>query len=175
MSFLIKGTGVCLVIFAASAYGMMMGKELKARLSELKELKKIMFLFKSEIAYGKTPIFEAAQNISGRCSPFFKKIFEDFCECEKLEKNKMIDEIWKEVMSKGFLNSHLSRQEQNSFIEVGKSLGLMNSDTQEKTIDIYLSELSVSIEELEKTVPAKVKMYNSLGVMLGVIITIIMI
>ena len=71
--------------------------------------------------------------------------------------------------------THLSKEEKELFINWGQGLGLSDVRTQENAMDNFLNELDLNIEALEKIVPNKVKLYNSMGIMLGIVIAIIMI
>ena len=42
-------------------------------------------------------------------------------------------------------------------------------------MDNFLCELDINIESLERETPNKVKLYNSMGIMSGIVIAIIMI
>lgn len=170
-----KILGAVLVIFSTSAYGYLMSRELKKRLLELKEIKKIIFLLKGEIGFGMTPIFEAAGNIAGRCSDVMGGILRKL-EAQSQKANKSsLGEIWRDVFEKGLSDTHLSENEKDRLISVGDSLGLADAQTQINILDAYIDELDLGILELEKILPAKTRLYQSLGVMLGVIITIIMV
>lgn len=167
--------GVILVVFSTSAYGIMLSRDLRNRLNELKEIKKIMFLLKGEIGFGRTPIFEAVGNISGRCQTVFKDILYKFASMDSEVRTKNISDIWHDVFETGLKMSHLSPQEKERLINVGEIMGLMDVATQQTAIDSYLTEIEDSINSLEKALPVKTRLYNSLGIMLGIVITIIIV
>ena len=170
-----KLVGMGMVVLATTGYGIVLGRDIKYRLKELKELKKIFFLLKGEICFGHSPILDALETVSGRCSKLFKGILQEFVaygrECEK----KPFGEIWQEGMKPQIEKTHLSKEERERFINLGNELGLSDLNTQQNAIDNFNMELEVCISELEKTVPGKVKLYNSMGVLLGLVIAIIMI
>ena len=49
MSTFTKICGIAFIVFSTSAYGWVLSRDLKRRLLELRELKKIMFLLRGEI------------------------------------------------------------------------------------------------------------------------------
>lgn len=170
-----KILGGAMVIFSTSAYGFLMSRDLQKRLLELKEIKKIMFLLKGEIGFGMTPILEAAGNIAGRCGSVMGGILRELEAHNGVVKNSSLGDIWKNVFEKGLCNTHLSEREKERLVSLGDSLGLMDTQTQINALEAYMDELDTSIEELSKILPTKTRLYRSLGVMLGVIITIIMV
>ncbi len=175
MNIILKIIGVLMVVFSTSAYGLILSRDLHSRLNELKEIKKIMFLLKGEIAFGLTPVFEACDNTARRSNGVFKDILLDFAGHETEVKTSSIDEIWKRSFEKGLSKSHLNGNEKDRIILLGSSLGLADSKTQENAITAYLNELEVSIEQLEKSTPSKTRLYNSMGIMCGIVLTIIIV
>ena len=175
MEYANKIIGMVMVIIATSGYGFVLSRDIKLRLKELKELKKIIFLLKGEIGFGHTPILEAFDNISRRCVEPFKVMLTSFVEYGKKSDKKPFSEIWNEGM-KGLVDkTHLSKDEKEMFMKLGSDLGLSDIKTQQNAMDTFLNELDVNISALEKVVPNKVKLYNSMGIMLGIVIAIIMI
>ncbi|MCM1308755.1 MAG: stage III sporulation protein AB [Butyrivibrio sp.] len=170
-----KILGGVLVVFSTSAYGFLMSGDLQKRLLELKELKKIIFLLKGEIGFGMTPILEAAGNIAGRCGFVFGGILRELEAQDGAVKNGSLGGLWKSVFDKGLRDTHLSEHEKERLVSLGDSLGLTDTQTQINALEAYMEELDASIEGLSEILPAKTRLYRSLGVMLGVIITIIMV
>lgn len=175
MNLYFKIAGMALVVFATSAYGFCMCNDVKRHLMELREIKKMMFLLKGEINFSCTPLFEAAQNIANRCDYVVRDILEQLAAYDLEQKTMTISEIWRACFSDGLRRSKLSREEKDRLIGIGDSFGLADNESQQNSIDIYLDELNVSICELEKALPAKLKMYRGLGVMSGIVISIIII
>ncbi len=165
--------GAVLVIFATTAYGYILSRDLRARYNELKELKKIMFILKGEIGFGHTPVKEAFGNIALRCSEPLRTILQDFSSIRN--QNEPVAKQWEHCMGEGLKKTHLSAAEKERLILLGDMLGLSDCDTQLHAIDVYLDELAVSIDQLTAALPGKVRLYNSLGVMCGIVIALIII
>lgn len=170
-----KLVGMGMVVLATSGYGIILGRDIKHRLKELKELKKIFFLLKGEIGFGHSPILDALETVSGRCSKLFKEILQEFVAYGRSCDKKPFGEIWQEGMKVQIEKTHLSKEERERFINLGNELGLADLNTQQNAIDNFNMELEVHISELERVVPGKVKLYNSMGILLGLVIAIIMI
>ena len=175
MEYTNKIIGMVMVILSTTAYGIILGRDIKARLKELKELKKIVFLMKGEIGFLHTPLLEALENVSFRCDEPFKGMITGFVKYGKEVDKRPFCEIWKEGMIDGISKTHLSKEEKALFMKLGKELGLSDIKTQQNAMDSFLNELDLNINVLEKAVPNKVKLYNSMGIMLGLVIAIIMI
>ena len=175
MNWIVKFAGIGIVVFSTSAYGILLCREIRDRLTELKELKKIMFLLRGEIGFGRTPILEAADNISKRCNTIFQKAMKMLSENSGEIMEAPIEDIWKKTLEKVLPESHLSKFEKERLLQVGECLGLSDVSTQINAIDVYMDELVTSINELERSMPAKIKLYKSLGIMCGIVISIIIV
>ena len=138
MEYANKIIGMVMVIIATSGYGFVLSRDIKLRLKELKELKKIIFLLKGEIGFGHTPILEAFDNISRRCVEPFKVMLTSFVEYGKKSDKKPFSEIWNEGM-KGLVDkTHLSKDEKEMFMKLGSDLGLSDIKTQQNAMDTWL-------------------------------------
>lgn len=175
MEYTNKIIGMLMVVISTTAYGIILGRDIKARLKELKELKKIVFLMKGEIGFLHTPLLEALENVSYRCEEPFKGMLAGFVKYGKEVDKRPFYEIWEEGMREGISKTHLSKEEKELFMKLGKEFGLSDIKTQQNAIDSFLNELDLNINQLEKVIPNKVKLYNSMGIMLGLVIAIIMI
>lgn len=170
-----KIMGVVLVIFATTSYGIALSRDIEARLCELKELKKIVFLLKGEICFGHTPILEAFENISRRCREPFKSIIEALVRHGYESSRKPFNEIWLQGIGDELKRTHLTKEEQQKILNLGSELGLNDVKTQQNAIDSFAAELDMDIENLAGVVPGRVRLYHSMGIMLGIVIAIIMI
>ncbi len=175
MKYVPKLIGIVLVVFATTSYGIALSRDIKARLSELKELKKIIFLLKGEISFGHTPLLEAFDNIGRRCGEPFKGIIAEFVKHGSESTKKPFNEIWIQGMSAGLAGTHLNKEEQQKVLNLGNELGLSDVKTQQNAIDSFAAELDMDIEQLAGVVPGRVRLYHSMGIMLGIVIAIIMI
>lgn len=175
MKYVPKIIGVILVVFATTSYGIALSRDIKTRLCELKELKKIIFLLKGEICFGHTPILEAFENISRRCREPFKSIIENLVSYGYEGNKKPFNEIWVNGIENGLKKTHLTKEEQQKILNLGNELGLNDVKTQQNAIDSFATELDMDIENLTGIVPGRVKLYHSMGIMLGIVIAIIMI
>lgn len=175
MNYVPKIIGMVLVVFATTSYGIALSKDIKTRLCELKEMKKIIFLLKGEICFGHTPILEAFDNVSRRCREPFRGIIQSLVKYGYESSKQPFNEIWINGIGNGLVNTHLTKEEQQKILNLGSELGLNDIKTQQNAIDSFAAELDMDIQNLAGVIPGRVKLYNSMGIMLGIVIAIIMI
>ena len=59
-------------------------------------------------------------------------------------------------------------------IQFGENLGYLDKDMQINTLDLYITQLETEITELAENLKEKTYLYNTLGVMAGVFISIVL-
>lgn len=161
--------GAIMIVGATSVYGYMLVSDIKKRLNELLEMKRIMFLLKSETGYNAAPIKEALYNISKRTSTKYTMIFKKIYDSNEVN----IGEVWKREWKSGLEKFHLSQEEKEEIINLSDSMGLQDVKSQNAQFDLYLLKLEESIKELTEEIPKKNKVYKCVGIGGGVILAII--
>lgn len=171
---IIRIVGCIMIVTASAGMGFFFSGELRNRIMDLKELKKLIFLLRGDIRYANTPLPEAVQALSfrhdGKYKPFLTKIAERLIELGGVS----FCTIWKEAVTKELENTSLNKKDLANLGQLGENLGYLDKDMQINTLDLYLSQIEEEINELSKGIKEKSYIYNSLGIMGGIFITLIM-
>lgn len=173
--YVIKIIGCILVITSSAGIGLYFSCVLKERIEELTELKKILILLRGNIRYANTPLAEALYSISIRHNGEFKSFLSWVSEQMEKMQGETIADIWKRGVEQKLKGLSLTKKDKESLIGFGNNLGYLDKDMQLGTIDMYVATLETEIEEASRTVKEKTYLYNSLGVMAGIFLTIVMI
>lgn len=172
---IMKVVGCILVIASSTAMGFFFSNEMKCRISDLKELRKLIGLLRGDIRYASTPLPEAISVLyrrhSGSFQPFFQYVSEKLQELSGMT----FSEVWKDAVERELLDTALTKKDKLNLIHFGDNLGYLDKDMQMNTLDLYLAQLEDEISELSKTVKERTYLYNSLGIMAGIFISIIMV
>lgn len=171
---IIKIIGCILILTSSAGMGLYFSGELKNRINDLKELKKIIFLLRGDIRYANTPLPEAVQALAIRHEGKYKKFLSKIAERLNELGGVSFCTIWKEAVLKELENTSLSRKDLAGLGQLGENLGYLDKDMQINTIDLFLEQIEEEIKELSHNVKQKTYLYNSLGVLGGIFITIIM-
>ncbi|MBP1754970.1 MAG: hypothetical protein H6Q59_1368 [Firmicutes bacterium] len=172
---ILKIVGCILVIASSTGMGFFFSTEMKNRIEDLKELRKLISLLKGDIRYANTPLPEAISVIARRYKGSFYRFFEFVSSKLQELSGQTFSQVWKEAVEKELINTSLTKKDKNQLISFGENLGYLDKDMQMNTFELYLSQLEEEIAELTKTVKERSYLYNSLGIMAGVFISIIMI
>jgi stage III sporulation protein AB len=144
-------------------------------MEDLKEWKKLICLLRGDIRYANTPLPEAISSIGRRHEGNFHAFLNTVgAQLQELS-GETLASIWRAAAEMTLSNTSLNRKDKMQLIRFGENLGYLDKDMQMNTFELYLSQLDEEITELSRTVKGKVYLYNSLGIMAGIFITIIMI
>ena len=164
-----------LVIASSAGIGMYFSSTLKERLETIRELKKVMLLLRGNITYSNATLPEALNSIANRQKGELKD-FLSYVSSELYQMNgKTAAEIWKNGVELMLKESALSKKDKESLIQFGNGLGYLDREMQLGTIDFYIASLETDMDEIQRTKREKTYLYNSLGVMGGIFLTIIFI
>lgn len=170
----LKIIGCILVMASSTGMGFFFSNEMKCRIVDLKELKKLISLLRGDIRYANTPLPEAISSIArrhnGSFEPFFTSVSSKLHELSGLT----FSAIWKEAVEKELLNTSLAKKDKLHLIQFGDNLGYLDKDMQLNTLELYITQLEDEITDSSKTAKEKAYVYNSLGIMAGIFISIIM-
>ncbi|HKL80209.1 MAG TPA: stage III sporulation protein AB [Mobilitalea sp.] len=169
-----KIIGCLLVISSSTGMGFFFSNELKSRISDLKELRKLIVLLRGDIRYGNTPLPEAISAIARRHNGCYEEFFRKVStKLNELSGTSFLD-IWKEAVEQELGQTSLNKKDKQQLIQFGENLGYLDKDMQMNTLDLFITQLEDEILEQVKTAKEKSYLYNSLGIMAGIFISIVM-
>jgi len=170
-----KIIGCIMVVGSTSGMGFFFSNEMRCRIGNLKELRKLIGLLRGDIRYANTPLPEAIASITRRHKGSFDIFLNSVSTKLQELSGQTFAEVWKEAVNKELLDTSLSKKDKLHLIQFGENLGYLDKDMQMNVIDLFLSQLEEEIKEMTKAMKEKSYLYNSLGIMAGVFIVIVMI
>lgn len=172
---ILKLIGAIMTISSCTALGFYFSNELNTRLKQLQELKKYITILRGDIRYGGTPLPEAIQNLARRSPGFFHLFLTNVSELLYASGGGTFSEIWGQCVEKYLKDTSFLESDKENLIRFGENLGYLDREMQISTIDLYLNQLQEEIKEQAVVVKERTKLYNLLGIMAGIFITIVMI
>ncbi|MDD5937021.1 MAG: stage III sporulation protein AB [Clostridiales bacterium] len=171
----IKITGCVLIISSSSGMGFLLANDIRKRLEDLRSAKTIALLLRGDIRYAHTALPEALENVArrhdGRMSPFLKRVARELHKYNGLS----FTEIWKQAMEEELKNTSLSKKDKVSLLQFGEQLGYLDKDMQINHIDWYIAQLDDDMKEITSEAKDKMRLYKSLGVLFGILVTILLV
>ena len=169
----IKITGCVLIISSSSGMGFLLANDIRRRMEDLKSAKTIALLLRGDIRYAHTALPEALENVAkrheGRLSPFLKRVAKELHQYNGVS----FTQVWKLAMEEELKNTSLSKGDKVSLLQFGEQLGYLDKDMQINHIDWYLSQVEEDMKEISSEAKDKMRLYKSLGVLFGILVTIL--
>ena len=168
-----KLLGVMLILISCSGLGMGQSRALSKRLQGLEALLRMTVLIKGEIRFAGVSLadaFEGAgERMTGQCREFL------VCVSRELrEKNgKSFASIFRECAIVHLDGLGLKKEEQRLLFSLGDHLGYLDLEMQMKQLTMYEEELTRIMEELRREMPEKKKVYQSLGILGGILLAVL--
>lgn len=169
---MLKAVGAALVVFSCSALGCCKSMALKRRLHQLMEIEKLVTLLLGEITYRKEALPEALFRVAEKTEEPFCGFLKEVSETAEKYQGVCFADIFREKAKLYLKDSQISRADMEKFSRLGEYLGYLDINMQKNTAALYLEELRREIQSISKELPGKQKMYQSLGILGGIFLTI---
>ncbi|NLC19103.1 MAG: sporulation protein [Clostridiales bacterium] len=172
---IMKIAGSIMVIASSTAIGFYFSGQMRQRITDLRELRKLIGLLRGDIRYAATPLPEAISMLARRDNGSFRKFLDYVSERLYELSGQTFALIWRSGVESMLSCTSLSRKDKLQLAQLADNLGYLDKDMQVNTLDLYIAQLDEEIADLSKTVREKAYLYNTLGIMAGIFITIVMI
>ncbi len=172
---LLKTIGGVLVIAATSVWGHAAAERVKNGYEQLLYLQKLLYLLRSEILYARAYLGEAFWQIGQKARSPYREWLIGLCSQMEKEQSGTFASMWEEGTKAGLKASGLPEGEILRLAAFGNQLGIADVEMQVKTLDLYLEELRISMEEMREEMRTKIRLCHCLGVMSGIFITVLLI
>lgn len=171
----IKIIGSLFLMSSAAAIGFLKADELNERVKRLNELKRMMILLQGELRFHRASLSEAFENVSERVEePFSGFLKETACKLERRESGGF-DEVWKEMSGKLLCGEGFQKEDEQLFEILRSSLGYLDLTMQTETLNLAIIQTEDAIRSARKQQEAKGKLYQTMGVTVGALLTLLII
>lgn len=163
-----KWIGSILIIGACSGIGFTKSKELQNHLSELEEIKKLFYLLRSELQYTRAPFAEVFEKIATKVKSPYKEWL--ISTGQKLSKKTQGSfwEIWCQSITEDLKESKLKEDEIEELITVGKNLEYIES------LNLFIEQIEYRVKNTREIYRSKRKLCQSMGIMGGIFLVILL-
>ena len=151
--------------------GLYMGHRGIVRARHLTEFKQSLLLLKSEIEFAAYALPQAFANVSQRAGESFTDFYIELSR--KIEDKISLADAW-EMGLKDLKSSHLTQEDLEAVRSLGKSLGSIDAEVQIKAIDMTIIALDDILGRINEQNIKEGKMYRRLGILGGVLITVVL-
>ncbi|MCL2376045.1 MAG: stage III sporulation protein AB [Defluviitaleaceae bacterium] len=168
---MIRILGGILICASCGLLGLYMGYRGVVRARHLAEFKQSLLLLKSEIEFAAYALPQAFANVSQRAGDSLADFYMSLSR--RVEEKISLDDAWN-VGLKELKNNHLAKEDLQVVCNLGKSLGSIDSEVQIKAIDMAIIAIDDILARVNDQNAKEGKMYRRLGILGGVLITVVL-
>lgn len=163
-----KWLGSILIITACSGIGLCKGQEMQWHLKELEQIKQLFYLLRSELQYTKAPLAEVFERIGRKTGGKYGEWLLALSGRLQEKGTGSFWNIWCLSLEKDLRGSYLQPKEIEELKNVGKNLSYFES------MDLYIEQLEYNIQNVRESYQSKRKLCQSMGIMGGVFLVILL-
>lgn len=163
---------VILIIFGV--LGFYMSYKPNFRKNDLLELKRAIFMLMSEIKF-LSSLSEALYNIENNVEYPVKNIFTNFKENISKYRGESLYNIWEKSFISGSKCTYLNEEDKKKFLIIGKVIGSLDKNFNIEGLTMVTNYIDATVHKIELHQCKNMKMYQSLGIFMGLIIVIVLI
>jgi len=164
--------GGAIIIAATTLLGLHFGGMGVKRAKDLMGMKKSLIMLKSQIDFAIYTMPQAFLQIASKTQPPISNFYTQLAN--KLENGEVdIADGWEQGVA-GFSKSHLHKEDMENIAMLGTTLGAMDCDVQINSIEMLIATIDDTLAKLSAQNPKDAKMYRGLGLISGLLITIVL-
>lgn len=165
---MLKLIGSIFILASCAGLGFSKSSEMQAHLGELEELKKIFYLLKSELQYTRAPFAEVFQKIGQKTREPFQTWLLDLCNRLNEKRAGMFWNMWCDSIEENLKGSKLKEEDLKELKNIGKNLEYIES------LDLFIEQMEYGIKNTRESYRTKRKLCQSLGIMGGIFLVILL-
>ena len=171
---LLQIIGSLAVILGCTGLGLYYSSKEGFRISELLEFKKALLILSSEIEYMRTPLNIACANIAKRTALTAGTMFLHFAELFATDEGETAYQLWAAALDGIKAKSFLAAEDFSVLDGFGKTLGYLDKQMQQNAIDFAVSYIDEKVTAFQTASGKSKRMYRSLGIICGLLITVVL-
>lgn len=163
------------LLFSSGAIGYLISLRYGLRVKQIDYFISSLNSLENDILYYSTPLPIAMKKVASRSHRSIAWIFEETWKQLSNREGFDIDETWKNVINKNIDFLSFAKDDIEIIIDFAKELGLGNKETQQKHFEYTKVLLAEQKSKAIKEKESNGKMYNRLGILLGLAVVIVLI
>ena len=171
---LLRFIGALAVMLGCAGLGLYYSARESFRTGELQELKKALLILSSEIEYMRAPLGVACASIAKRTDGIISGLFPTFAEKLISSEGETAYQLWAASLAGTKGKTFMAAEDLAVLDGFGKTLGYLDKLMQQNAIDYAVGYVDEKVSTLQAQGDKNKRMYRSLGVITGLLITVIL-
>ena len=166
--------GCIIILIGFSIIGIYYAYKPIYRKNDLLEMKRALLALSSEITFFSS-INEAILNIEKNMQKPIKNIFIKFRENLEEKRGEELSTLWTDALQNGCYETYFNKEDIENINIVGKIIGSFDIGLNIDGLNIVIDYINSTVNHLDNEKNKTFKMYQSLGILSGLIIIILLI
>ena len=171
---MLKNAGIFLILLAGTGIGYSKSRELTFREKNLRIFLQLVIFLKGEIRCGNMALPEAFQEIAGKLPGMYRDLLEKVSAELKKSQGFSLGEIFYRYSMEKIRGLPFSGEERELICSLGGRLGYLDREMQLRQLDLYEEDVLRCLDNLRRGMPEKKKIYQSLGVLGGILLAVLL-
>ncbi len=171
---MLKLLGAGLILSVCTLYGLQMKQRLFQHVQQLIGCKEVLLMLCGEISYARAPLREAFLHIAAQGKEPFGSFLEDVAARMEQEQQKPLSEIWSSALLGHQDEICFTREEQKLLQSIGENFGYLDVQMQLGHLNLCIQQLEAAIIRSQEELSAKQKLHQSLSVLGGLFLILIL-
>lgn len=167
-----KWIGFCLVLLGSAGVGFSLVGEYSLRIQTLSEIKTMIHYINDRVLYECVPLAEAFKRTAARMNSPFREFLEKVADQMEEFCGEDVSLIWKGNAE--LLKNWINKQDFKEFQQCMGQTGFMDVQGQSQALKVYEQSLELKLVRLMEQKEEKCKLYQTLGIMSGVFVCILL-
>lgn len=170
---MLKLAGAILIICASVGLGYSKCRELTMKERNLEEFLQIILCLKGEIRCGNSCLSDALRDTARRCTGSYSAFLEGTASCMAANTEEKLGTIFQKCTEKYLSELYLDKEEKRKISLLGERLGYLDREMQIRQLELYETDFRFLLQKLQKDKTEKKKLYQSIGVMSGIMLAVL--
>ena len=171
---LLRIIGALAVMVGCTGLGMYYSSREGFRIRELLEFKKALLILSSEIEYMRAPLNIACANIARRTEATISVLFAKFAELLSHGDGETAYQLWTNAAAAIKGKTFMAEEDLSVLDGFGRTLGYLDKHMQQNAINYTVSYIDEKVASLQIQSGKSRRMYRSLGIIAGLLITVVL-
>ena len=171
---LLRVAGFLAIMMGCGGLGFYLSAREGFRAQELLELKKALMILSSEIEYMRTPLHTACANIAKRTELTVSALFLHFSQLLSAGEGETAYQHWVTATAGVKAKTFMADEDWSALDSFGKTLGYLDRRMQQNAINFTVEFIDEKIGALQAQSGKTKRMYRSLGIIGGLLLTVVL-
>lgn len=171
---MLKTAGIFLILLSGAGIGFSKSRELTLREKNLRQFLQLIVFLRGEIRCGSAPLPEAFREIAGKLPGIYGEFLGEVSLRLRNSPGCLLEDIFEQCFREKLGGMEFSGEERELICSLGGRLGYLDREMQLRQLELCEEETQRCLDDLRKEMPEKKKIYQSLGVLGGILLAVLL-